>query len=155
MPIYHTSASEIPKVFSFAVSAAMVAGLSAAGSVQSTGPVVIRSGPDQGTGSTHEKWDARLSEEVQIAELSAADAEEFELLKPIPVRFKSVSGNLVAYVPEADLAFSGVNRQDAMDHLMDWMLGLFDDLIDEDQAALGPRPAHQLEILKEHLRRRV
>lgn len=115
-------------------------------------PVPVDSFPHLGRVSDPRLPD--LPRKVEIRQLPPDDAEEFELFHPIPVRFKIVLGSPVAYVPGADLEFSGVDRRDALDHLRDWILGLCDDLFDEDPATLGPRPTAQLKVLEKHLRRR-
>ena len=91
---------------------------------------------------------------TQITELLEEDRDRFELLRPIPVEFRSIpGGDVEASVPGAELAFTGANPHDAKEHLQDWVVGLFDDLSDEAPDALGPRPSRQIETLRHYLRR--
>lgn len=87
-----------------------------------------------------------------IAEIPDEYAAEYALLRPIPVEFDRVHGNIVACFREARLSFAGVDQQDAQDHLLDWILGTYDSLIDKDPNTLGAIPAHQLNVLKRHVR---
>ena len=153
MPESATTASAISGILHVAVTAVVVAGIPADTNHEIIGPVLFGSGSEpNNTGSAAKAQDPLRS--TEITELLEEDAEDFALLQPIPVEFRyAAAGNLEAYVPGTDLAFTGVNRQDAKEHLQDWIVGLFEDLADEDPAVLGPRPARQIEALRRYLRR--
>ena len=89
----------------------------------------------------------------EITEVPREYAADFVLLKPIRIDFDSIHGNIVACFREAQLSFAGVNRHDAQEHLLDWILGTYDSLVDKDPLTLGPIPTRQLDVLKRHVRR--
>ena len=152
MPKSATTASAISGIVNVAVSAAMVAGVPLSTGQESIEPAVFQPGSETNTASIPETQNPL--EPTEITELPEEDAEGFVLLRPIPVAFKrAAAGNLEAHVPGADLAFTGVNREDAKEHLLDWMVGLFEDLSHEDPAILDPRPTRQLETLRQYLDR--
>ena len=79
----------------------------------------------------------------------------YELLQPIPVAFEEVApGAVIALFPEADLAITGDDRQDAQDSLVSWILDVFDDLAAAEPRMLGTTPAMQIRVLRQYLRRR-
>ena len=94
-----------------------------------------------------------VERQATITEIPADYAAEYALLRPIPVEFDRIHGNIVACFREAQLSFAGVDRQDALDHLLDWIIGTYDSLIAKDPGILGPIPAQQLDVLKRHVRR--
>ena len=94
-----------------------------------------------------------------ITEVPEEDAAEYELLQPIPVDFEYVEEHPVACFRErgVSFSFSGVNEEDALDHLIDWIIGTHQSLTEEirkNPNALGPIPAQQLVVLHDYLRRR-
>ena len=94
-----------------------------------------------------------------ITEVPEEDAAEYELLRSIPVDFEYVEGHPVACFREGGVSFSfsGVDEEDAVDHLIDWIIGTHQSLTEEvrrNPNALGPIPAQQLVVLNDYLRRR-
>ena len=147
------------RILDVATATAVGVGFALGATVGADSPFILPLAPTGGgsgvtvlSGEALEKPD--LPDETEIRELSLDDAERFELLQPIPVKFKTVEGHPLAYVPGADLAFTGEDRQDALEHLVDWILGVYEDLLQEDPDTLDVRPANQLRALKEHLRPR-
>lgn len=94
---------------------------------------------------------------ARITEIPEEYSTDYELLRPIPVEFDDIGGNVVACFREAELSFSGVDRADALDHLSDWIFGTHEFLtgeVSKDPDVLGPVPARQLAVLGSYLRRR-
>ena len=76
----------------------------------------------------------------------------FELRRPIPVDFEEVAaGAVIARFPEADLAVTGNDREDAKTGLAVWILDMFDDLAAADPRTLGRTPAMQFRVLGRHI----
>ena len=118
-------------------------GLADADAIASTAPV------DASGSYSHQAVERRTT----ITQIPDEYAAEYALLRPIPVDFDRVHDNIVACFREARLSFAGVDQKDAQDHLLDWILGTYDSLVDKDPNTLGPIPAHQLDVLKRHVRR--
>lgn len=94
---------------------------------------------------------------ARITEIPETYSTDYELLRPIPVEFDDIGGNVVACFREAELSFSGVDRADALDHLSDWIFGTHEFLtgeVSKDPDVLGPLPARQFAVLGSYLRRR-
>ena len=79
----------------------------------------------------------------------------YDLLQPIPVDFEEVAPDaVIAHFREADLAVTGLDRQDAQDSLVSWILDIFDDLAEAEPQVLGVTPTMQIRVLRQHLERR-
>ena len=96
-----------------------------------------------------ERWDSSPTSDhvARITEIREEYSADYELLKPIPVEFDNIGGNIVACFREAKLSFSGVDRTDALDHLGDWISGTHEFLtgeVSKDPVVLGVpfRPAN-------------
>ena len=87
-----------------------------------------------------------------IEAIPAPYGARFELRRPIPVDFEEVAaGAVIARFPEADLAVTGNDRQDAKTGLASWILDMFDDLAAADPRTLGRTPAMQFRVLGRHI----
>ena len=77
----------------------------------------------------------------------------YELLKPISVHFEDVGDQaVIAHFREAELSVTGLDRGDAQDDLVSWVVDMFDDLSQADPQTLGPTPAMQRRVLQQYLR---
>ena len=83
------------------------------------------------------------------------DDGRYDLLRPMPVDFEEVAPDaVIAHFREADLAVTGVDRRDAQDSLVSWILDIFDDLADAEPQVLGATPTMQIRVLRQYLERR-
>ena len=81
--------------------------------------------------------------------------DRYDLLQPIPVDFEEVAPDtVIAHFREADLAVTGVDREDAQDSLASWVRDVFDDLSEAEPRVLGATPTMQIRVLRRHLRHR-
>jgi len=77
--------------------------------------------------------------------------EGYRVLRPIPVTYEEMSDTDVqASFEAANIAISGISRQDAYQALIEEILMAFDDW-SADESALGPAPRQQLAVLKTYL----
>ena len=77
----------------------------------------------------------------------------YELLQPIPVDFERFSEEaVIAHFREAELSVTGLDRRDAQDDLVSWVIDMFNDLSHADSQTLGPTPAMQRRVLQQYLR---
>ena len=79
------------------------------------------------------------------------DKDDYSLLKPIPIQYERVGTGFIASFPHANIAISGLTKQDAREALEIEILDAFDDWT-ADESALGVGPRQQLAILKRYIR---
>ena len=97
-----------------------------------------RSGAPEYVGGALTVWPG--DHDSYIEAIPAPYGARFELRRSIPVDFEEVAaGTVIARFPEADLAVTGDDRQDAKTGLASWILDMFDDL-----AAADPEPSAEL-----------
>ena len=75
----------------------------------------------------------------------------YSLLKPIPIQYERVGTGFIASFPQANIAISGLTKQDAREALEIEILDAFDDWT-ANESALGVGPRQQLAILKRYIR---
>lgn len=76
----------------------------------------------------------------------------YDLIRPIPYRIERMDeGEFRASFDEANIAISGVGRQDAYQSLVAEILDTFDTLTGEEQ--LSPATAAQLDVLRTYIAR--
>lgn len=74
----------------------------------------------------------------------------YSLLKPIPIQYERVGNCFIASFPQANIAISGLTKQDAREALETEILDAFEDWI-ADESVLGVGPGQQLEVLKQYI----
>lgn len=76
--------------------------------------------------------------------------DSYRLLSPIRVKYERSGDGFLASFAEANIAVSGLTKQDACEALVMEILDAFDDWT-ADESALGPGPLEQLTVLKKYI----
>ncbi|HLW70220.1 MAG TPA: hypothetical protein VKS22_06320 [Candidatus Binataceae bacterium] len=99
--------------------------------------------------STQNVWEEPALSEGIIESLEDGG---YVLLQPIRFQYKRAGFGYIASFDEANIAISGITKQDARQALEIEILDAFDDWI-ADETALGAELKKQLVVLKKHVRR--
>lgn len=81
--------------------------------------------------------------------------EPYELVKPFNVVLQSRDDEYIASFFDANLSASGATEVEAIQNLKDIILGVFDCLLEHDEAELGPEPSRQLLVLKTFINKKT
>ena len=76
------------------------------------------------------------------------------VVQPIPVTVKQLEhDNFLAQMSTANVNASGDSIDEAVDNLMDMLGGTYDLLSSLPRSSLGPGPAHDFSVLRQHITR--
>ena len=89
---------------------------------------------------------------ISEAFIDALSDDSHSLLRPIPIQYERIGNAFIAGFPQANIAISGLTKQDACEALEIEILDAFDDWM-ADESVLGVGPRQQLEILKQYIRK--
>lgn len=99
--------------------------------------------------SAQNLWDEPRVSETHIDRF---EDDGYRILRPITIQFERSGFGYVASFLEANIAVSGITRQDAYQALEIEILDAFDDWT-ADESALGPGPRQQLAVLRQYIER--
>ena len=99
--------------------------------------------------SAQNLWDGPRVSEIQIDQFEAT---EYQIVKPITIRYERADFGYIASFEDANFAVSGITKQDAYQALEMEILDAFDEWI-ADESALGPGSLQQLAVLKKHIQK--
>jgi hypothetical protein len=95
---------------------------------------------------------ADISDERDRSEgvIDSFSDDTYEVLRPLKIKYQHTDEGFIASFPEANIAISGVSRQDAYQALVVEILDAFDDW-SADESALGLGPRQQQAVLRKHI----